>query len=192
MPLFTCRRLYPLLLSLCLAGCITQPSYEDAAQDRFIATNHAAADHLLTQGPHLLAKTRPLLTATLADIDALEHSSTLGRMISEQISARASALGYTAVEIKLRGFPKRTPAGEFLLSRELQDLGQTHNASAAIVGSYALGEELIYVNLKLIDLRNGTILNGYNYSLPRNRNLNMLTDKQDKKQHLFQDSFYAL
>ena len=40
--------------------------------------------------------------ATLVNIDALDRSSTLGRLVSEQVAARFAQQGRAMVELKLR------------------------------------------------------------------------------------------
>jgi len=77
------------LLASLAAGCATdaarQPvpeiTYAQAANSELVATNYRAADALLAQFSGT-AGGGPLIVATVVNIDALEQSSTLGRMIS--------------------------------------------------------------------------------------------------------------
>ena len=77
---------------LVTAGCATEPvasrkdiSFDAAAANPLIPSNYAAADSLLAQLRGQLAPTQALIAATVVNIDALEQSSTLGRLISEQV-----------------------------------------------------------------------------------------------------------
>jgi TolB-like protein len=171
-----------------LSGCETmkepEPTYEEAALSRFIATNYAAADVLL-RGYSSSASTNnfsgggTILVSTLADINRLEQSSTLGRLISEQLSSRISQRGNTVVEMKLRSNVFiRQNQGEFLLTREIRELASAHNAGAVLVGTYADGDTSAFVNLKLINPTNGVILSAHDYALPMDKQVRRLLTKR--------------
>ena len=68
-------------------------SFDAAAANPLIPSNYAAADTLLAQLRGQLAPAQALIAATVVNIDALEQSSTLGRLISEQVSARFTLAG---------------------------------------------------------------------------------------------------
>lgn len=164
------------LLASLVAGCATdaarQPApeitYAQAAQSELVATNYRAADALMTQFGGT-ASDGPLLVATVVNIDALEQSSTLGRMLSEQLSARFSQRGWQMIELKLRGsIYMRRGEGELILTREIGELARNHKAQAVIVGSYATGASAIYVNLKIVQPVSNAVLAAYDYVLPAN------------------------
>jgi hypothetical protein len=170
-----------------LGGCETtkpEPTYEEAAVSRFIATNYAAADALLkgysSASTSNFSGGGTFLISTLADINRLEQSSTLGRLISEQLSSRISQQGNTIVEMKLRNnvFIKQNE-GEFLLTREIRELASAHNAGAVMVGTYADGNTFAFVNLKLINPTNGVILSSHDYALPMDKQVRRLITKRN-------------
>jgi hypothetical protein len=92
-------------------------------------------------------------------------------MIAEQIASRFAQCGYTVIEMKLRNqvFIERG-AGEFVLSRELRSIGESHNAQAVIAGTYALGKEVAYVNARVIRTTDSVVMGAYDYSLPMGKN----------------------
>lgn len=149
-----------------LSGCASGPTYESAADSQLIKANYAAAEALAKSVKVNLDKSAPVIVATLVNIDNLESSSTLGRMVSEQIVSRLSSIGYMVKEVKLRGslFVKSSE-GEFLLSRELKEISASHNAQAVVVGTYSDAGDWVYLNLKLIDIHN-IIIGAHDYVLP--------------------------
>jgi len=166
-----------LLASLAAAGCATdaarQPvpeiTYAQAANSELVATNYRAADALLAQFGGTAAG-GPLIVATVVNIDALEQSSTLGRMISEQLSARFSQRGWQMVELKLRGsIYMRRGEGELILTREISDIARSNKAQAIILGSYAVGASFVYVNLKIVQPVSNAVLSAHDYVLPANQ-----------------------
>ncbi len=162
------------LVGLGLGGCATeatnarkQPSYEQAAANPLIPANYAAASALLDRMQGRLALEQPLIVATVVNIDALDSSSTLGRVISEQVSARFTLAGLHMVEMKFRNNVYRArDQGEMMLTRELRDIASSHHAQAVIVGTYAQSSEMVFVNLKVIQPETNIVLAAHDYVLP--------------------------
>ena len=182
-------------LGLCavilLSGCATPPefltppedsaalpTYERAKYSRLIASNYAAADSLLQHAGAALDRTRPILTATLVNIDNLNQSSRLGRLISEHLSSRFTQQGMQIVEMKMRGtiFVQESE-GELLLSREVKDISASHSAQAVIVGTYARGQDYVYVTAKLVRSADNVVLAAENYVLPLDSNVSALLSR---------------
>lgn len=157
-----------LAILLLLAGCAENPKYYTAEDSQFIKANYLAAESLAKASTIPLDKSAPIVVATLVNIDNLEQSSTLGRIVSEQVATRFANMGYMVKEVKLRGtlFVK-SATGELLLSRELKDISASHKAQAVVVGTYSDAKEYVYLNIKLVDVGN-TILSGYDYAIPAN------------------------
>lgn len=157
-------------LTLLLLGCAQEPV--NVVNNRIddsdiVAASYVAADSLLEQVPYLRDAQQPLLTATFVNVNSLENSSPLGRIVSEQVSSRFAQRGFTMVEMKLRNniFIQQN-AGEFALSRSVQELSQAHNAAAVIAGTYAVGRRSVYINARLIRAADNLILAAYDYTLP--------------------------
>jgi TolB-like protein len=110
----------------------------------------------------------PIMAASFVDIDNLTTSSTFGRIVSEQIASRLAQHGFRIIEMKLRQesvFIKRGE-GEFMLSRELRDLGSSREIGAALVGTYAVSEHFIFVSARIVRTEDSTVLAGCDYEIP--------------------------
>ena len=90
--------------------------------------------------------------------------------------------GYKVTEMKLRqgitiqdGGLTNAGAGEYLLSRDVRDVAGEHKAAAAVTGTYAIAANTVLVNLHLVDLRTGTIITGYDYTLPKTEDIATLS-----------------
>ncbi len=153
-----------------------EPTYEQAQNLSFSTANYNAVTELMKryQGPVSASNTgkrdganAPFIVSTLVNIDQLEQSSTLGRLISEQIASRMTQMGFGVVELKVRNsvYMKRNE-GEFMLTREISDIASTHKAQAVVLGTYAESASMVYVNLKLVNPTNSQILAAYDYALP--------------------------
>jgi TolB-like protein len=136
-------------------------------------TNYLAIDTLMGRRPSS-ASNQPsggaLIVATVANVDALEKSSTLGRVISEHVASRLTQNGHDVVELKVRNsIYMKNNEGEFLLTRQIKEVAAAHNAQGVIVGSYAISSRFVQVTLKLIDPESGLVLSAYDYTLPQDK-----------------------
>ena len=176
--------------ALLLAGCAEwstprtavsgQPTWEDAASNRFIPTNQAAANALIDQARARGLEIDPaLIIATLVNINALEESSPFGRMVAEQISGQFSRRGHQIVEMKFRDnvYVKQN-VGELVLTREIQQLAKTHRAQAVIVGTYAESDQVVLVNLKVIRAADNIVLASHDYAVPMNKMVRSLLSRR--------------
>lgn len=166
------------------AGCANEignmrrgPSYEDAANNLFVPTNYRAAETLLAQLQGRLPAGQTLIVATVVNIDALERSSTLGRLISEHVSSRFAQAGYRVIEMKFRNNVYMAQGqGELMLTREIREIASSHDAQAVVVGSYGQSNDLIFINLKVIQPYTNVALAVHDYALPLDANIRaMLT-----------------
>lgn len=179
----------PLLCSLLsaavLGGCANEaridrapePTYESAARSPFVAANYRAAEALMSQFGKG-SESGPLIVATVVNIDALDQSSTLGRLISEQLSARFTQGGLTMVEMKFRSkvYMKKSE-GELLLTREITEVARSHQAQAVIVGTYGLSGESVFVNVKIVQPGSNYVLAVHDYVLPANSEIRSLMSR---------------
>lgn len=163
-----------LALPMLLAGCSTpDPLDANAASATrssaaLVGASYKAGDALLAQLGGKLAPGQPLLMATIVNIDALDQSSTLGRLVSEQIATRMVQGGVSMVEMKLRNnvYLKRDQ-GELMLTREIGQVAQTHHAQAIVVGSYAESRDVVFINVKVIQPTTNHVLAGYDFTLAK-------------------------
>ncbi len=161
-------RLTVLVAIIVLGGCaeLTTTSQRPADSD-LVFNSYQAADTMLSQASWLRENRQPLLAASFVNINNLNNSSSLGRIIAEQVASRFAQQGFTVIEVKLRDtLFIQEGSGEFVLSRDLQQISRSHNVAAVIAGTYAVGKDSIYVSARLIRASDSLILAAYDYSLP--------------------------
>jgi len=152
-----------------LGACATGAFYYDAAESNLIRGNYAATDALVGSAKGVSPGAGPLLVATIVNIDDLDKSSTLGRLISEHVASRLVQAGYTVTELKMREpVYVRTAEGELMLSRAVKEISAKHGAQAVAVGTYtpATGAtSVVFVSLKLVRPADATIVGATDYAL---------------------------
>lgn len=155
------------LLALFLTGCSVGPTYQSAANNPYIQANYNGVEQLISTSKSLIGMNKPVVVATIVNVDSLTESSRFGRNLSEQVSAKLTRMGYSVIELKLREniFIKQSE-GELLLSREVREVSQSHKADTVVVGTYAEGRDYIYVNLKAVNVHENLIIAAHDYALP--------------------------
>lgn len=168
--------------ALLLGACAGTPHHAPAQQqvpsirNPLIASNYQAAEVLIKQLNAQTTSIQSLIVTTIVNIDELSTSSTFGRLSSEQIAAHFAQTGYSIVEMKLRDFVyMQQNQGELMLTREIQEVAKKHNAQAIVAGTYALGSDRVFVNLKVIQPNTNLVLAVHDYSFPLDNDLRTMT-----------------
>ena len=116
-----------------------------------------------------------LLVVSFADLNALEHSSPLGRLLGQQCGSKIVDKGYQVTEILLAESLYIDPAqGELLLSRDLEQIAANHDADTVVVGTYTVARQQVYVTAKVVRSRDARILAAINFELPVNNEVQSL------------------
>jgi TolB-like protein len=91
------------------------------------------------------------------------------------MGAHLTEAGYRVLDSRLQSriFVKKGE-GEFLLSREVREASRSYNASAVLVGTYAVAEETVLVSARLVRSRDSLVLAATNFTLPKTREIQSL------------------
>lgn len=162
-----------LLLFINIAGCATSADSipEGETTNPIISASYSAADRMLTDSVkrEILGDDRRVLVASWVDVNNTNRTSVFGKMMAEQFASRLVQLGVPVVEVKLRtNLFMSEKSGEMLLSREIKEISQVHNASAVVVGTYAdAGSSGVYVTVKLVRSTDARVLSATNFKVDR-------------------------
>lgn len=177
------------LLLLLMAGCgerlpnaypfVSQPvnNAKPAPQANLVEASYAAVDAMLTRVHDILDFHLPILPTTFVDLDNLERSSPLGRLIARQMASRMTQRGFSVLEVRLRQsllIEKNT--GEFMLSREMKEIQKDYRVQAALVGTYSVAQNGLYVNAQLIRMKDQVVMASHDYQLPLTSDVRALLD----------------
>lgn len=163
-------------------------SVPEVDETHLIKTTYEAVDRILreVEGSRLqfsLSRHKPIIVTSLVDIDNLRRSSTLGRILGEQVGSRFAQSNYPVVEVKMRpdALLIKEETGELILSRNMQNLSFEHDAQAVIAGTYAIAKEHIYVTLKVLRAKDGIIVYSYDYRLPMSADIKRLISERRRR-----------
>lgn len=139
---------------------------------------HAAAEQMMASNPDL-TRYSPMIAATFVSIDNLSQSSTLGRISSEIMASALARQGMQVREVKMRDsmFIEES-VGELILSRQVQRLSAQHNARSILMGTYAQGQDFVYVSARVVRSGDAMVLGSADFRLPLNNNTRSLLEGQ--------------
>lgn len=157
------------LLLFALSGCSELGFKEYPPMANVIGASYITAEALVRGAGVTLDRRKPLIAATFVNIDDLEQTSSFGRIVSKQVASWFTQQGFGVVEMLFRHnvfIKANSQSGEFVLSREVQNISAEHNAQAVIAGVYAVGRKNVYVTSMLIRAVDSVILASHDYTLP--------------------------
>ena len=109
---------------------------------------------------------QPVLVTTLVNNDNLNDTSRFGRSFQNNIIAGFAKRGYAVKEMKLRrDLLVKKGEGEFMLTRDLQEMAGTQRAQAVVVGTYTLVNRVMYLSVRMVSPRNQAIIGVYEEKL---------------------------
>ena len=150
------------------------PGANDSAG--LIFSTYGATDRLIQGSRVPLDPAKPVIVTSLVAIDDFNQSSSLGRLVGEQVASRLVMSGYNVVEVTLRkNLLVKQGVGQVMLSRDVKDISRLNSAQAVAVGTYAVGEEDVFLNLRLIRAGDGRILSAHDFTVKNDRNISSLT-----------------
>lgn len=141
--------------------------------------SYEAADVLVRQASNALSLDTPIIVGTLSDINRFENSTPLGRLIPEQVGTRLAQLGYNVQEVKLRKSINVNndlgTSGEFLTSRDPEDISSEQQAGAVVTGTYTIATKNVMINLRMVDTQTRRVLGAYDYTMPVNSDIRQMS-----------------
>ncbi|MFG6668605.1 FlgO family outer membrane protein [Halomonas sp. HNIBRBA4712] len=175
------RRALPLLGALLLAGCANMnqrgptpppppPTLSELA--------HEAAAQMVASNP-AMTRYSPMIAATFVSIDNLTQSSTFGRISSEIMASALAQQGMQVREVKMRDsmFIEEN-VGELILSRQVARLSSQSNARSILMGTYAQGQNTIYVSTRVVRAGDAMVLATADFQLTLDNDLMSLLEDQ--------------
>ncbi len=156
------------LLAMLITGCSTLPGYNTVPErPTLLSQVDSAAERMVKNAHGRLSARDTIIATTFVDVDQLRRSSTLGRTLTEAMTSKLVENGLNVIEVKLRdSLYIEEYAGEMILSRDVQRLGNNYNASAVLLGTYAVARGEVFVNARLVRLADQLVLGAASFRVP--------------------------
>jgi len=165
---------------LAVAGCSTlfRPR---APEPTMAELTYRAADMLSQQTQAVVTRESPLQIGHINDISRPNLSPPLGKAIAGQLAARFVQLGYsvaaTSFDEMNGGAPMVAPMPSSSPHYDGAYAPPPINAPATAIlsGHYAVADDAVLVNLRLLDIAANKVLAAYDYTIPLTRDVKELS-----------------
>ena len=143
-----------------LNGTRLEPVF--GADVNLVKLGDRVAEMLITRANPPLFPQQPILVTTLVNNDQLDDTTSFGRSFQNNVTAGFVGRGYVVREIKLRrDLLVEGHRGEFMLTRDLQELAEKERAQAVVVGTYTMANQAMYLSVRLVDPTDRSIRSVY-------------------------------
>ena len=143
------------------------PAYADARELKLKLRE--LSDQLVADMQDCSLQGSVALPTSFVNLDDFNETSAFGRLIAEQLFHELNLRGYPVREYRMSGnIQPRTRAGEFALSRELGRLSARTGQAVVIVGTYAQGNNAVFVNARLVRPKDGRVIRTANLVMESN------------------------
>ena len=154
-----------------LDGAYTSMPVHDAD---YIETAYRAMKYLLGNvrpaivGEDAFDASRPIIWATSVDLNNYGETSNFGRLMGETLAVAMQNHRKTKmIQMTLRqGSVPITREGEFLLTRDVKDLATRFNAGAALVSTYSVALDRVYIQCSLVNVDQNAVVGAVQFDLP--------------------------
>jgi uncharacterized lipoprotein YajG len=153
---------------LLLAACASYPPRTvdvPTPEPRLARLTHDAVDRLIAEAAP--APDTAFLVTSVADLDNLTRSSSLGRLVSEEAAERLVQRHFRVPEVRLAEAMQMRPTGEFMLSHQVQEVRRNHTAEIAVTGTATRVAGVVYINLRFVRLADGIAVGAADFALPQ-------------------------
>ncbi|MBF0453792.1 MAG: hypothetical protein HQL72_03115 [Magnetococcales bacterium] len=172
-------------LSLLVSGCatqtpetyplISQPLSGPKSQSMQGSVSQAADAMLASMEGKFRVRGGTILPASFVDERNMDKTTPFGRLLSRQFANRFTQAGHAMVEIKLRkNILLQQGQGQFILTRELEKIRDTHQVHAVLAGSYVTSKSRVFVSAQVVRLKDGVTLAAEDFDLPLTREIQSL------------------
>jgi TolB-like protein len=124
------------------------------------------------------ARTLPTIVSSISDVNNFAETSQFGRLLTEHLIHELQVKNWNIIDARFTKNLIFSSSGEFSLSRDIDKLrASSSNVGNVLTGTYINTNDGIIINLRLINVANGSVLSSAQTRLARDKFLASLIDK---------------
>jgi TolB-like protein len=122
-------------------------------------------------------KYEPVVVTTFVNLDNMKETSSLGRLIAENLIHELQVRGWKVFDIRLARDIVVKPQGEFSITRDIKNIRNYYRVNSVITGTYAITSNSVIVNARIIDVKSGVVVSTGQIVLPIEDVSSLLSDR---------------
>jgi len=119
----------------------------------------------------------PVVVTTFVNLDNMKETSSLGRLIAENLIHELQVRGWKVFDIRLARDIVVKPQGEFSITRDIKNIRNYYRVNSVITGTYAITSNSVIVNARIIDVKSGVVVSTGQIVLPIEDVSSLLSDR---------------
>jgi TolB-like protein len=119
----------------------------------------------------------PTVVTTFVNLDNMKETSTLGRLLAENLMHELQVRGWRVFDIRLAKDIVVKPQGEFSITRDIKNVRNYYVVNSVITGTYAITSNAVIVNARIIDVKTGVVVSSGQIVLPIEEVSSLLSDR---------------
>ena len=119
----------------------------------------------------------PIVVTTFVNLDNMKETSSLGRLIAENLIHELQVRGWKVFDIRLAKDIVVKPQGEFSITRDIRNIRNYYRVNSVISGTYAITSNSVIVNARIIDVKSGVVVSTGQIILPIEDVASLLADR---------------
>jgi TolB-like protein len=119
----------------------------------------------------------PVVVTTFVNLDNMKETSSLGRLIAEDLIHELQVRGWKVFDIRLAKDIVVKPQGEFSITRDIRNIRNYYRVNSVITGTYAITSNSVIVNARIIDVKSGVVVSTGQIVLPIEDVSSLLSDR---------------
>ena len=119
----------------------------------------------------------PVVVTTFVNLDNMKETSSLGRLIAENLIHELQVRGWKVFDIRLARDIVVKPQGEFSITRDIKNIRNNYRVNSVITGTYAITSNSVIVNARIIDVKSGVVVSTGQIVLPIEDVSSLLSDR---------------
>jgi TolB-like protein len=141
----------------------TGHEFPSAEAEELRARTRELVQQLLRNAANGLADEYVLTVNSFVNLNSLYKTSSLGRYLGEQMIGELQSAGIGVIDVrKANSLMIHEPNGEYGLSRDMNELGRSHNSQAMVVGTYTYANGQILLNARVLRNSDGMVISHAN------------------------------
>ncbi len=166
-----------LLSASILGGCAseTRPVKVAEPEPEPVPTNmggyinevsQAMADQLIRNTDLTQFADNPVAVTSFVNLEDFDETSRIGDILSENMLHELQVRGHKVIDFKMMPYIRVTPEGDFVRSREVDELITKHKINVVLTGTYVHHKDGLVVNARMMEFKSGVVVSSAQGSLP--------------------------
>lgn len=114
---------------------------------------------------HNVSESR-IAVVSFVSIESLKETNKIGLLLAENLMHDFQIRGFPVVDFKAMNAIQVTAAGDFVLSRRVEELRHEYNVNYFLVGTYAANGDGVVINARLLDAKTSVVASSAQAFLP--------------------------